>query len=44
MPSEDRLGRMAFDKARTALFVSLRGPVYLFNILSEDGWARTARS
>ncbi|MGW2703849.1 hypothetical protein [Streptomyces sp. NPDC001340] len=31
---------MAFDKARAALFVSLRGPVYVFNILSEDGWAQ----
>ncbi|MGV9255013.1 hypothetical protein [Streptomyces sp. NPDC003697] len=31
---------MTFSSARAALFVSLRAPLYVFNIVSADGWVR----
>jgi hypothetical protein len=36
----DHLGRMAFSSARAAMFVSLRAPVYFYNIVAPDGWVQ----
>lgn len=38
--ARDHLGRMTFSSARTALFVSLRAPLYVFNIVSAEGWVK----
>lgn len=38
--ARDHLGRMTFSSARVALFVSLRAPLYVFNIVSAEGWVK----
>jgi hypothetical protein len=36
----DNLGRIAFSRARAAVFVSLRTPIYFYNLVAPYGWTQ----
>jgi hypothetical protein len=36
----DNPGRIAFSRARAAVFVSFRTPIYFYNLAAPDGWAQ----
>lgn len=38
--ARDHLGRMAFASARVSVFVSLRAPLYFYNLVAPDGWVQ----